>query len=114
MHLVNCYNCIFIKLVSDLTDIPDICFKGPTTTPAFGGPLEGHTGAKVVVPTAVVGNEKGKDLSGGIWRIPCTGFLCSFSATRRGHVEHAPFSSSEVHQHVCSVSAQGSPLETQS
>lgn len=111
MHLVNCHNCIFTKFLSNLTDIPDICFKDSTTAPP-DDPLEGFTGLGVIVLTAVVGVRKEKDPSGGVWRNPHTGFLSSFSPTRQGHMEFAPFSSSEMRQHVYSVSAPGSPLET--
>lgn len=76
IHLVNCHNCIFTKLLSNLTDIPDICFKDPTTAPT-DDPLEGFTGLGVIVLTAVVGVRKGKDPSDCVWRNIQASYLLS-------------------------------------
>lgn len=56
---------------------------------------------RALVLMTIIVIRKGKDPSGGVWRNPCTDFLCSFSLTKRGHVEHVPFSHSELYQHVC-------------
>lgn len=62
----------------------------------------------------IVYYSKGKDTSGRVQRNPCTGFLCPIPPAGRGHTAHFSFSGSEIKQHVCSVSAQQSPRETQS
>lgn len=59
-----------------------------------------------VVLRAIDVSRKGKDSSGGVCRNPRPGFPGSLSPTRRGHKNHAPFSSREMQQHMCSVSAR--------
>lgn len=87
-----------------------ICFRGPTITPPphphrhgvirWKGPLG------TVVLRAIDVSRKGEDSSGGVCRNPCPGFPGSSSPTRRGHKNHAPFSSREMQQHMCSVSTR--------
>lgn len=73
---------LYKTLSKVLCNLIDICFKGPTTTPTCGNPLEGLTGLSMVVLLAVVVISKGKDPTSGVWRNPRTGFLCSFSPTK--------------------------------
>jgi hypothetical protein len=86
-------------------------------TPTFGGILEACQGSDCWTRgycLPVIRRGKKSHQTESVWRNPCTGSLMLFHFRQNRSQQHPPFSSSEMHQHMSSVSTKGSLSDSQS